>query len=291
MFRSKHLALIAVLLGILPGLVSWSAAANAAEQPAIVLTAFGTSTAAADTYKHVDALARKRFPGYEIRWAFTSKKVSKKVWEEQRQKLQDLPQVLQELKGAGFTRVAVQSLHVVPGAEWDEVVQESRQVPGIRVALGKPLLEGEKDRSLVLDLLKESFPRDLKKNAVVLVGHGSPTPRGEAAYLAFDQLLRQRFPHQNVFLGTVEGKPPGEKALEAVQASGADSVVFIPLLLVAGEHVNKDILGDGPDSWKSRLLARRSLKVQGIRQGLGYRDEIVRLYLNHLDEALKTLNP
>jgi sirohydrochlorin cobaltochelatase len=291
MLRNKHLVWAAVLLGVWLSYGSGSAAAPGAGPPAIVFTAFGTSTAAADTYKHVEALARKRFPGQEIRWAFTSQKVTQKVWEKQRQKLQELPQVLQDLKSAGYTRVAVQSLHVVPGAEWDEMVRESRQVPGLTVAVGRPLLYSPEDLERVLAALAQTFPLDLKHHAVVLVGHGSPTPQGESAYLAFEKLLRSRYPGQNVFLGTVQDQPAGEKALAAVQASGATSVAFVPFLLVAGEHVNKDIMGDAPDSWKSRLLAGRTLEIQGSRQGLGYRDDIVALYLDHLEQALKTMGP
>lgn len=279
-----------LVLGILmaSALAPWVAAA--ADQPAIVLTAFGTSTAAQDTYRHLDALAKKRFDGYEIRWAFTSHKVRKKVWEERGQELKDLPQTLRELKAAGFTRVAVQSLHVVPGEEWDKkIVEESGKIPGLKVALGKPLLSSAADQARVLESLSKTFPQDLKETAVVLVGHGSPHPQGEAAYLAFERRLRSRYPGQNVFLGVVEGKPSREAALEAVARSGASSVVFIPFLVVAGEHVNKDILGDDPASWKSRLLAQRAYRIEATTRGLGFQKDIVEIYLDHLAEALKSL--
>ena len=136
-----------LVLGILMASALAAFPAAAADRPAIVLTAFGTSTAAQDTYRHIDALAKKRFPGYEIRWAFTSHKVRKKVWEESGQELKDLPQTLGELRTAGLTQVAVQSLHMVPGEEWDKkVVEAGRQFPGLKVALGKPLLSSEADQ-------------------------------------------------------------------------------------------------------------------------------------------------
>lgn len=280
-----------VLVGILLIMGLMSGGAPAADHPAIVFSAFGTSTAAADTYHHIDALARQRFPGYEIRWAFTSRKVRHKVAQEQGRELKDLPQVLQELKAAGFTRVAVQSLHVVPGEEWErKIVQESRRVPGVQVALGKPLLSSEADQVRVLQALAKDFPPDLKETAVVLVGHGSPHPPGEAAYLSFNKLLRSRYPQQNVFLGVVAGKPAGDAALAAVQQSGATAVVFIPLLVVAGEHMHKDILGDEPDSWKSRLLAHKAYRIDG-RPGLGYVDGVVQIFFDHLTEALQSKTP
>ncbi len=268
----------------------WTLNAASTAKPAIVLAAFGTSTEAFDTYNYFEQKVKARFPDHEIRWAFTSHKVRHKVAQEKGQKLNDLPTTLQELKAAGYTRVAVQSLHLVPGEEWEKkIVQESRKVPGLKVALGKPLLSSKQDQEQVLQAVAQTFPQDLKNNAVVLVAHGSPSPEGTAAYLAFNQLLRSHYPHQNVFLGTVEGKPTRQEALEAVKKSTAATVVLMPFLFVAGEHVAKDILGDDPESWKSELLKQKAYRIEGITKGLGYQEGIVNIYLDHLSQAMKGL--
>ena len=158
--------------------------------------------------------SKSAFLDYEIRWAFTSHKVRHKVAKEKGQKLNDLGTTLRELKAAGYTRVAIQSLHIVPGEEWDKkVVQVSREIPGLKVALGKPLLSSPEDQERVLQTMAQTFPKDLKDTAVVLMAHGSPSPEGTATYLAFNRLLRARYPHQNVFLGTVGGKPSQGRGL------------------------------------------------------------------------------
>src|SRR5450759_4304861 len=72
-------------------------------KPAIVLAAFGTSTTAFDTYGHFEQKVKERFPEYEIRWAFTSLKVRRKLAQEKGQQLNDLPTTLKALKAAGFT--------------------------------------------------------------------------------------------------------------------------------------------------------------------------------------------
>ncbi|MGO8761627.1 MAG: sirohydrochlorin cobaltochelatase [Desulfobaccales bacterium] len=217
-------------------------------------------------------------------------KVRHKLAQEKGQQLNDLSTTLKALKAAGFKRVAVQSLHIVPGEEWDKkVVQESRKIPGLKVALGKPLLSSTQDQERVLEALAQTFPKDLTATAVVLVAHGSPSPEGTATYLAFSRLLRSRYPHQNVFLGTVEGKPTREETLEAVKQSKAVEVVLMPFLFVAGEHVANDILGDKPESWKSELLKQRAYRIEGITKGLGYEAGIISIYLDHLDRALKSL--
>jgi sirohydrochlorin cobaltochelatase len=283
--RWLALLLLIFMLGA-PGALS----AAPSPKPAIVLAAFGTSTKAFDTYSHFEQTAKARFPGYEIRWAFTSNKVRHKLAREKGRQLDDLPTTLRALKAAGFTRVAVQSLHIVPGEEWDKkVVQESRKIPGLKVALGKPLLSSRQDQERVLEALARTFPRDLQSTAVLLVAHGSPSPEGTATYLAFNRLLRARYPHQPVFLGTVGGKPTRAETLKAVKQSQATGVVLIPFLFVAGEHVANDILGDNPQSWKSELLKQRAYRLEGITRGLGYLEGVVNIYLDHLDQALKTL--
>ncbi len=259
-------------------------------KPAIVLAAFGTTTAAFDTYNHFETKVKERFPGYEIRWAFTSHKVRRKVAKEKGQKLNDLGTTLRELKAAGYSRVVIQSLHIVPGEEWDKkVVQVSREIPGLKVALGKPLLSSPKDQERVLNVLAQTFPKDLTATAVVLMAHGSPTPEGTATYLAFSRLLRARYPGQPVFLGTVEGKPGTEEAFAAVKKADPAAVVLMPFMFVAGEHVAKDMLGADPDSWKSELLKQKAYRIEGITKGLGYQDGIIAIYLDHLAQALKSL--
>lgn len=268
----------------------WTLNAASTAKPAIVLAAFGTSTEAFDTYHHFELQVKKRFPDHEIRWAFTSHKVRHKVAREKGQKLNDLATTLQELKAAGYTRVAVQSLHIVPGEEWEKkIVQESRKISGLKVALGKPLLSSQQDQERVLKAVAQTFPQDLKNTAVVLMAHGSPLPEGEKAYLAFNRLLRSHYPNQNVFLGTVEGKPSRQEALEAVKKSQAASVVLMPFMFVAGEHVAKDMLGDDPESWKSELLKQKAYRIEGITKGLGYQEGIVNIYLDHLAQAMKSL--
>jgi len=277
-----------LLFVLVPAMPAVSAAAAA--KPAIVLVAFGTSTPAVATYDYFDKKVKERFPGHEVRWAFTSQKVRAKVKKEQGRDLKDLAQTLQGLKAAGFARVAVQSLHVVPGEEWEEVVRESKSVPGLQVALGPPLLTSPEDRQRVLKALEPNFPQDLKQNAVVLVGHGSPHPKGEGEYLAFGELLRQRFPQQQVYLAVVAGKPTREEALSRVKVSSAQAVLFIPFLFVAGEHMAKDIMGDEPESWKSELLKHKAYKIQAGDRGLGYQEGIIQVYLDHLAGALKKVS-
>ncbi len=51
-----------------------------AEKPALVLVAFGTSVdSARQVFDYIDQQARKRYAGYDLRWAFTSQFIIDKL--------------------------------------------------------------------------------------------------------------------------------------------------------------------------------------------------------------------
>lgn len=267
----------------------WAALASAAgDKPAIVLTAFGTSTAAFDTYKYFDEQVKKRFPDHEVYWAYTSKIVRKKVKEEQQKDLRDLPQILQELKAKGYNKAVIQSLHVVPGEEWQKKVVAEAKKSGLQVALGQPLLSSPEDHRRVLAALAKDIPTDHGREGAVLVGHGSPVASGEREYQHFNRLLRQTYRNQPVYFGVIEGRPEIKAALAAVKKAKVDKVTLIPFLLVAGDHFENDIMGD-KDSLKAELMADKPREVKGVDRGLGYNDGVIQVYLDHLAAALKQI--
>jgi sirohydrochlorin cobaltochelatase len=262
-------------------------AAWAAPKPAIVLVAFGTSTKAFETYKYFEDKMRERFPDHEFRWAYTSKIVQEKIKEEQQRELPDLTQTLADLKAAGFTQVAIQSLHVVPGEEWEKTEKIAKETKGLKIALGKPLLSSLADRKKVLEVLSKELPNS-KENAVLLLGHGSPSPAATREYLSLYTLILAKFRDNNIYLGTIEGQPPMKAALAALKKSPANKVTIVPLLFVAVDHFRNDIMGDQESSIKSELLAAKPYEIQAVDKGLGYNDGIIQIYQDHLAEALNT---
>ena len=66
----------------------------------------------------------------------------------------------------------------------------------------------------------------------------------------------------------------------------APAVRLAPLLLVAGEHARKDMAGDDPASWKSRLAAA-GLSVRCTLQGLGSLPGVQALYAQRLRALLE----
>ncbi|MBI5017655.1 MAG: sirohydrochlorin cobaltochelatase [Deltaproteobacteria bacterium] len=270
------------------------------EKPAIVLAAFGTSTKAQATYAVFEHQLHEALPGYEVRWAFTSEVIREKVnarraKEGSSDRLKSLPQALADLQAEGYTRVAVQPLHILPGEEYEEVLGEVKGFPGLRIEVGETLLHRWESVHEVIGILARDFlPPD--QGANVLVAHGSPTTAAatNAAFLGIDRYLSRRYP--NAFLGCVEGIVSGEDALAAAKAHPGGRVRFLPLLFVGGDHAINDIMGD-TDSWRAEVTAAGkqadmpTVELAGETQyrGLGLIPEVNRIFVREIERSLSRL--
>jgi len=248
------------------------------DKPTIVLTAFGTSVPEArKVFKYIDSKTKERYAGYDVRWAYTSSFIRKKL------KIQgivtySLSEVVEELRGQGVSDIVVQSLHVVPGQEFKEISQVNTD--GLNVSVGDALLTTDND----IDLAIKAVQGDIKSDCPnILAGHGNDRhPEFNKQLIAFDDELKKRF--DNVRLCTVEGSP-GIKSLEKLKGSNLASINFIPLMIVAGDHIMNDVMGDEDDSWKSIVGARET----SFTKPLGYNDKILEIYFQHMDKALGQL--
>ena len=66
-------------------------------------------------------------------------------------------------------------------------------------------------------------------------------------------------------------------------------MVLQPLMVVAGDHANNDMAGDEPDSWKSTFAAE-GYEVEPVLQGMGEIADIQQIYVDHVQQAIDTLN-
>jgi len=91
-------------------------------------------------------------------------------------------------------------------------------------------------------------------------------------------------------ISVVEGEPRWEAVRESIQTRGVKKVMFIPLMFVAGDHMLNDVMGedaeDGEASWKMQLPG---VEIDGAEKGLGFNLKIIDIYLQHLDEARRTI--
>lgn len=255
---------------------------NSPEKIPIILVAFGTSTKARDTYRHFEEQCREAFPGSDIRWAYTSQFIRRKLKQEEGLVQQSLFQVLDGLEAEGHKRAVVQSLHIIPGTAFHGIFREAGRHP-LKTVVGRPLLSGGEDIEKTVDALIPWLPK-ADETATLLIGHGTDHP-ASALYFELNETIRERG-LRNVFFGNVNGRPSGEKALEAARNTGMKRIHFIPFMFVAGDHIENDIMGDDEDSWKSRLSG---FACTLERRGLGWNEGVVEIFLAHLREAMEEL--
>lgn len=253
----------------------------------ILLAAFGTTVPEAKpALDNIDKLVRAAFPGVEIRWAYTAAKI-RKILKEQGQETLSVSQALADMAADGFTHVAVQSLHTIPGEEFHGLLKESHAFSGLpkgikKVLVGFPLLSTTEDLEAATDALFASFPKERKKDeAILLMGHGTHHP-GNVYYAGLQYHVWKKDP--NVFVGTVEGAPVLDDILPVLKERGIKKVYLQPFMAVAGDHATNDMAGGEPDSWKS-ILEKEGFTCVSVLKGTGEIDSIVAIWVDHLKKA------
>lgn len=257
----------------------------------ILLVAFGSSVpegeAAIEAVKQ-DVI--RAYPGVDVRVAYTSRIIMRKLAREQKRIVDEPAVALAKMAYEGFTDVAVLSTHIIPGEEYQDLeavvdgfrlMSERGTKAGFRkISLSQPLLAGEEDYATFAGILSEIYPAS-DKRAVVLMGHGSPH-FANAAYSGLQLMLWRNSPHY--YMGTVEGMPTMDDIMTRLASTSIRTVVLAPAMLVAGDHARNDMAGGEDDSWKS-LLASAGYSVEPVLKGLGEYPAVRRMLLGKFAAA------
>lgn len=285
---------LSALLLVLLTLLASTALAHGVkpEKTGILLVAFGSSMPQAQaSFENIDAKVRAAHPDVPVQWAFTSHIIRNKLAKEGKNLLSPA-QALADMAAQGFTRVAVQSLHTIPGEEYTDLqrtVAAFRSFPdGIaHIELGAPLMLSTADLERTADVLLANVPKERGKDeAVILMGHGTPHP-GNVYYIAMQELMRSRDPL--VFVGTVEGTPTLDQVRAELKSRKIKKVWLMPFMSVAGDHARNDMAGSEPDSWIN-ILKGDGLQCVPVLKGTAEFDDVVAIWLDHLNEALQRLD-
>jgi sirohydrochlorin cobaltochelatase len=247
------------------------------DKGAVVMVHFGSSYP--ETRKlTIDAInekAAEEFEGLEVRDAFTSRIIMRIL--DRRGINKDNPkEVLEALKAEGYTHVLVQATHVIDGIESENLKREIEEFEDDfkAIRLGKSLLTSPEDYKEVAHALGERIGKLKRKEAVVLVGHGTHDP-GTASYSMMDYVLKSEG-YENYYVGTIEGYPTFDNVVTRLKKAKIKKVKLMPFMFVAGDHANNDIAVD----WKE-MLEEKGFKVEVILEGLGQQNKIQDLYMEH----------
>ena len=270
---------------------------NLPNKDAMVVMSFGT------TYKDtrvktidatVDAI-KAAHPNTKVITAFTSHIIRDRIQQKEGITYPTPEEALAELKKDGYTRVALASLDVIPGMEYnyDAAVYNLYKNDFKKMTLGTSLMywmgqENQTDQVIeTLKAVQSQFPKLGKEDALLIMAHGTPDPSN--AYYSVIQDRIHTLGMKNVFIYTVEGTPNLEQVIPQLKLHGIKHVTLMPFMMVAGDHANNDMAGNEPDSHKS-ILEKEGFKVDTYIHGLGENQNIRNLFVERANESWDALH-
>ena len=276
----------------------------------LLVVSFGTSFNDSRTADigGIEKALQTAYPDWSVRRAFTAQIIINHVQARDDEKIDNMDQALQRAVDNGVKNLIVQPTHLMHGAEYDELTEavESYKDKFESVTIAEPLLGevGDSDDAVNDDkkAVAEAITAEAVKTAgydslevaeadgtaFVFMGHGT----SHTAKISYSQMQSQMndLGYDNVFIGTVEGKPEDtacEAVIEKIKEAGYKKVVLRPLMVVAGDHANNDMAGDDEDSWKSQFEASGAFdKIDTQIAGLGEIAAIQDLYVAHTKAAM-----
>lgn len=269
---------------------------NLPNKDAIVVMTFGTTfkdTRAKTIDATVDAI-KAAHPGVKVVTAYTSHIIIDRVKAKEGITYPTPEEALDQLKADGYTRVALASLDVIPGMEYqyDKGVFENYKKNFKKMTLGTSLMywQGQEnqadDVTETLKALSTQFPELGKEDALLIMAHG--TPQVSNAYYSVIQAKIDEMGYKNIFVYTVEGWPSLETVMPKLKKNGIKHVTLMPIMMVAGDHANNDMAGADPDSHKS-ILEAAGYKVDAYIHGIGENKAIQGLYVRRANDAWDAL--
>lgn len=255
----------------------------------ILFVAHGTGRQEAQkALRSFDATAAERFPHIPIRWAFTSdyirEKLAGKGW-----KTDSVVKALEKMRFERFERVAVQSLHIIPGEYTDELAADIAQFRDAEngftdIVLGRPLLGTPEDAKPVAAAVLSIIPAERKADeAVILMTHGS-THEGDAMYTALNAILQEQDPL--LFTAGMKGALTLEPVQQELKRRKVGKAWLVPLQALAGSHVLKDMCGGSPSSWRS-ILEAGGVSCECLLKGTAESPAFAAVWLSHLADAVR----
>ncbi|MBP2632962.1 MAG: Sirohydrochlorin cobaltochelatase [Firmicutes bacterium] len=264
---------------------------------AIIVVSFGTANDEIRTLciESVENKIRCNFPEYEVKRAFTSYFIIKKL-SERNIYVDTLSQALEKLKVEGVQEVIIQSTHLTPGEEYaNKVIAVANEYKDVfkMLSIGRPALmfdgsdHTSDDFSIAVQAVKTQIQCNAADTEVVFMGHGSPHQHNPAFERLQKKLDEAR---ENITIGVLEESDyPNIKDVLArlARKQNLKKVLLMPFLLVTGNHVAHDMNGEHESSWKNKI-ANAGYIVEVYLHGLGENSAMQDIYVQHIKDVIVT---
>lgn len=259
---------------------------------AILVASFGTSynETRAKTIDIIEAEIAEAFKGWDVRRAFTSRVIIRKLKERDGVEIDYIDGALERLVNEGYEDVVVLPTLVFNGIEYEDIVRICSEFASKfkTFKIAKPLLSEESDFDELNEVILNEIRVKSKElagedSSLILMGHGTD----HYSNGAFPEIQLKLFLANvnDVFVTTVEGFPTFDDLDKMMFGVTSKNVVLTPLMLVAGDHAMNDMVGDSPDSLKC-IFEDKGYNVYPIIRGLAEYESIIRMFIRHVEDSM-----
>ena len=198
------------------------------DKVAILMVHFGTThdDTRALTIEAINKKVSQTFPGVEVREAYTSRMIMRRLKEKGMTK-PNPTEAMNKLIADGYTHLILQPTNIIEGIEMEALQKEvaSYQTKFKDIRLGTALLHSPEDYQAVVKAIATSI-KDKEKGDCVFVCHGTYHP-ANSTYGMLDYVMKAQG-HKNYHVGTIEGYPTMDDVIRELEANKAKEVTLIP---------------------------------------------------------------
>ena len=242
---------------------------------ALLLVAFGSTwqNAFVDFDATIEAY-KKAFPSHDVFFSFSSaicrNRAAAGEHEDDGAEIRNYyaPDIWLEAFGrVRYTDITVQSLQVIPGEEYANVVAclkgfanntnndlDNDYLKDVKLHMGAPLMaNSDTDVQNLANELHKIYGKYAEQGAMLFMGHGNPDDldifSANIRYTQLEEALQEK--NKNYYVGTVDMMGNYKtNVLKRMHDNGYKSgkVFCAPLMSIAGDHANNDMAGDD-DKW------------------------------------------
>ena len=276
---------------------------------AVLIVSFGSSNL--DAYKQVESFIKNIKDSIDkelfIQCVFTSNILIKRMKEKNNIDILNVKEALEILFNDGYKEVILQPLHMIDGKDCDSLrnILEENKDRFNYIKLNPTLLinKGKNTKESALNIANAIKDNVNKDRCVVLVGHGSNRCQDNCCYTSIGineccgdngnvcnddcyqeiEKALQSIGYKYVIIGTLEGSRTRSVVLKELKDKKIDDVIIMPLLVLPGNHIIKDIKGD--NSWES-LFNENDINVEVNLKSLLEYEKIQKLYIDMINEAI-----
>ncbi len=201
--------------------------------------------------------AENSFKPIPVRYAFTSE-LSRKVLAKKGKKSDSVKKAIQKMIFEKYTHIYVQSLHLVPGIEYQGLIDDVAHIMqnnAVSIKVAPPLFHNEAFfNKAVQSLAENSSYLANEDEALLYMGHGTKNSKEFQADAVYTDLHKHLHAlDSRLFLACMEGTNTLENILPLLKEKNFRKVMLFPFFTLIGKHASEDMAGTDDSSWKSQL--------------------------------------